>query len=85
MPYVAVLCTDFFFTLVVLSGQRRILTRTCVEIGGWGGGRELGGHFQNTVLVGHNLWVPFLVLVYDVIGTKQMMLTVGIRDLLVSW
>ena len=70
MPHVAVLCSAFLGggeALVVLSGQWRILTRTCVEIGG--GGMEMGGHFQNTVLAGHNLWVPFLVLVYDVIGT----------------
>jgi len=83
MPRVNVLCTDFFLTLIVLSEQWRILKRTCVETGG--GWREIGGHFPNTILVGHISWVPFLVLCMTSLEQQQMMLTVGIRYLLVSW
>jgi len=68
MPHVTVICTDFFFfTLVVLSGQWRILTRTCVEI--VGGGREIGWTFSEHSFDRPQFMGAFLVLVYDVIGT----------------
>ena len=74
MPYVVVLCREFFFFFFFYTGcvEWAVENFDAYMFRKW---RE--DIFRTQLLVGHNLWVPFLVLVYDVIGATADVIDCG--------